>query len=169
MRRHHFSSDQFAASRFPLHGRTEVLVHGRILRTVAWGPFNLELVNAQLRVLAEAARWLPPDRQYLELVEYRDSLLMPGEGWEKVSGFLDKTVAQGYCAKTTVIVGGPEVEGYELFGDRFRKLWSRSRPVESVATRAEGEARIQALLESFGLDDAQHQDAPDHRLLSSSP
>lgn len=169
MRRHHFSSDQFARSRFPLHGRTEVLVQGRILRSVGWGPFNLELVQAQLRLLSRAVLLLPEDRRYLELAEYRDSLLMPPEAWDQLGQFIDHGVRLGYCAQTTVLVGGPGVEGYELFGERFRKLWSRSRPVEVVSTRAEGEARILALMESFELNDAQHLGAPDHPLLTTTP
>lgn len=169
MSSHHFSSDQFATSRFPLHGRTEVLVQGRMLRSVAWGPFNLELAQAQVRLLSRAVLLLPEDRRYVELVEYRDSLLMPQAAWSLMSDFIEHGVRLGYCAKTTVLVGGPDVEGQALFGDRFIRLWSRSRPVECVLTRTEGEARLQALLEAFGLNDASHRSAPAHPTLFTPP
>jgi hypothetical protein len=153
----HFSSDQFAQSRFALHGRTEAQVQGRFLRVLLWGPFNLELVQAQCRLLRAAGAKLPPDKGYLELVEFRDSLLLPMDGWDLMQGFIDQGVAAGYCATATVLVISPDIEGYGLFWKRAESMWSRSRPVHVVATRASGEALLQRVLVEHSLDDTVHR------------
>jgi hypothetical protein len=153
----HFSSDQFANSRFALHGRTEAQVQGRLLRVLLWGPFNFELVQAQCRLLRAAGAKLPPDKAYLELIEFRDSLLLPMEGWDLMQTFIDHGVAGGYCAKATVLVIHPEIEGHGLFWKRAEALWSRSRPVHVVTTRAAGEALLQRVLLEQSLDDTVHR------------
>jgi hypothetical protein len=155
----HFSSDQFAVSRFPLHGRTEAQVQGRLLRCVQWGPFNLELVQAQCRLLSASGRHLPTDLRYLELIEFRDSLLMPSEGWRCIGDFIEQGVVNGFCAQATVLVADPNIEGYELFWKRCESLWSRSRPVHSASTRLKAEALVQHLLAELGLDDDDHRAA----------
>jgi|GEM_PF-4769217 len=147
-----FSSDDFAVSRFPLHGRTAVTVQGPLLRAVVCGPFNLELVQAQCRLLVAASRVLPADRRYLELIEYQQSLLMPIEAWQTLERFIDSGVANGFCALGTVLVIGPEVEGGELFRERCARLWSRSRPVDVCASREAGEALLGELAGRHGLE-----------------
>lgn len=150
-RRAQFSSDAFAISRFPLHGQTAVEVAGPLLRVLARGPFNLELAQAQCRLLAAAGVELPADRRYLELIEYQQSLLMPAEAWAAMEQFIDGGVAKGFCALATVLVLDPEVEGAPLFGERVKRLWSRSRPVWVLPDRAAGEAKLAELLQQHGL------------------
>lgn len=153
-RRIQFSSDAFALSRFPLHGQTAVEVAGPLLRVVARGPFNLELVQAQCRLLGAAGVELPADRRYLELVEYQQSVLMPAEAWTAMEQFIDAGVAKGFCSLGTVLVLDPSVEGASLFGDRVKRLWSRSRPVWVLSDRPAAEAKLAELLVQHGLDAA---------------
>ena len=165
----HFSSDQFAVSRFALHGRTEAQVQGRVLRCVSWGPFNQELLQAHCRLLTEVGRHLPKDRRYLELIEFRDSLLMPREAWAVISDFIDHVVANKAAAQATVLVLDTHVEGYELFGKRCEALWSRSRPVDTVSTRLMAEARIEQLLAEYQLDDDYHRAGLPRSMATPSP
>ena len=169
MASNHFSSDQFAVSRFALHGRTEAQVQGRLLRCVQWGPFNLELVQAQCRLLNATGRYLPRDRLYVELIEFRDSLLMPAEAWACISDFIDQAVANGYCARATVLIADAHLEGFELFWKRCEALWSRSRPVHTVRTRLQGEALIEQLLSELQLDDDFHRAALPQPLMRHAP
>jgi hypothetical protein len=149
-----FSSDDFAISRFPLHGQTAIEVRGAVLRAVVRGPFNLELVQAQCRLLSAAGLSLPADRRYLELIEYQQSLLMPAEAWTTMAAFIEQGVEHGFCALGTVLVLAPDVEGEALFRERAARLWSRSRPVFVCSTREAGEAQLEALLRQHGLDAA---------------
>lgn len=149
-----FSSDDFAISRFPLHGQTAVEVRGPVLRAVVRGPFNLELAQAQCRLLSAAGMSLPADRRYLELIEYQQSLLMPAEAWTTMQSFIEQSASKGFRALGTVLVLPPDVEGEALFRDRSVALWSRSRPVFVCGTREAGEAQLDALLREHGLDAA---------------
>lgn len=80
-----------------------------MLRVLAEGPFNPELVQAQCRLLAEAAVELPQDRRDIGLIEHRESLLMPPQGRDQLSGFVEAAVRRGFCARVAVLVIPPEV------------------------------------------------------------
>lgn len=154
-----FSSDDFAISRFPLHGQTAVEVQGPVLRAVVRGPFNLELAQAQCRLLSAAGQSLPADRRYVELIEYQQSLLMPAEAWTTMETFIAEGVGKGFCALATVLVLPPDVEGEALFRKRAVALWSRSRPVTVCKSREAGEAQLQELLREHRLDSGAMQPA----------
>ena len=156
----HFASDAFAISRFPLHGQTAVEVRGPVMRSVVRGPFNLELVQAQCRLLSAAAMSLPGDRRFLELIEYQQSLLMPAEAWDCMARFITDGVRAGYCALCTLVVLGEDVEGEALFREAVLRLWSSSRPVRLCRRRDEAEALLVALQIEHGLDPSAATPAP---------
>jgi hypothetical protein len=138
-----FSSASFDDAQFRLHGRTRVHLDGRVLHVQAWGPFNLELVQAQSRLLrSQIGPNLPPDGQFFELISYFDSILMPEDAWACLYGMVDAAVAKGVKALGTVVCIGDEVEGSSFFADRLVATWGRSRP----ALRARNPAQAQALL-----------------------
>lgn len=143
----HFRSDAFDHALFRSHGRTKVWVHGRALRIDAWGPYNIELVDAQFRLLREkAVPLLPADGVFYELISYHDSLLMPEDAWAALYQYVQASVDKGICARKTIMVIDPQTEGYRFFVDRIETIWSRSRPLLRALSVADGERELALLL-----------------------
>lgn len=141
-----FSSASFDNAQFRLHGRTRVHLDGRVLWVDAWGPFNLELVQAQTRLLrTQIGPNLPADGQFFEVISYFDSILMPEDAWDCLYGMVDAAVAKGVKALGTVVCIGDEVEGSSFFADRLVAVWGRSRPTLRVRNQREAQAALASL------------------------
>lgn len=142
-----FCSTAFDDAEFRSHGRTRVQLDGRLLRIEAWGPFNLELVKAQGRLLhSQVGPNLPPDGRFVESISYHQSILMPEEAWQALYALVTLTVERGVCAQATVIQVDENVEGAGLFAERLAGAWRGSRPVQLVSSR---EALEQAVAEAL--------------------
>lgn len=148
-----FCSTAFDDAEFRSHGRTRVQLDGRLLRIEAWGPFNLELVMAQGRLLhSQVGPNLPPDGRFVEAISYYQSILMPEDAWQALYALVSLTVERGVCAAGTVIQVDESVEGAGLFAERLADAWRPSRPVRLVDSR---EAMDRAVAEALaGLEDA---------------
>lgn len=145
-----FSSASFDDAEFRAHGRTRVVMDGRLLRIDAWGPFNLELVQAQIRLLRSAIKpLLPPDGCFVEAISYHDSILMAEPAWQALERFVDGSVVMGICARQTLIQVEPEVEGAFLFAERLASIWARSRPVQLLRRADELDQAVSAALSAL--------------------
>ena len=60
-------------------GRVSVGVQGRVMMSVAEGPFDAELMAATKRAIALAGKRLPADRRVGDLLEIRGSLQMDAD------------------------------------------------------------------------------------------
>ena len=66
----------------PSFGRVSVGVQGRVMMSVAEGPFDPELMAATKRAIALAGKRLPADRRFADLLEIRGSLQMNADALE---------------------------------------------------------------------------------------
>jgi hypothetical protein len=145
-----FCSTAFDDAEFRAHGRTRVEVDGRLLRIDAWGPFNLELVQAQIRLLrSEVKPLLPLEGGFVELIHYHESILMPEPAWQALQCFVDQSAALGFGARTTLILVGEEVEGGFMFAERLASIWASSRPVQLLRRADELEQAVSAALSAL--------------------
>lgn len=139
---------------------------GRLLRIDAWGPFNLELVQAQIRLLrSEVKPLLPLEGGFVELIHYHESILMPEPAWQALQCFVDQSAALGFAAQTTLILLGEEVEGGFMFAERLASIWARSRPVQVLRRADELEEALQRVMAGLPTPGTQ---APGHFGLDTS-
>lgn len=134
----------------PSFGRVSVSVHGRVMRAIAEGPFDADLMAATKRALALAGKRLPADRRFCDLIEIRGSLQMDASALAELAAGLHGFALQGLVALSTVFLVQPGIPGLE----RLRSLmdvWRASRPVRRAHTFEAAWALINADLLAAGL------------------
>jgi hypothetical protein len=139
--------DTLKTHRFPGHGELTLEWAGALLHTQARGPFNLEMVEQGLKLMAAlGAQCWPAEGLEVELVEWHESMLMPPEAWNLFERKLTRFADIGRVPRHTLLVAPPDIEGRWLMVPRVCALWERSRPVEVFEQLAPAAARASELL-----------------------
>jgi hypothetical protein len=142
----------------PSFGRISVGVQGRVMISIAEGPFDTELMAATKRAIALAGKRLPADRRFVNLLEIRSSLQMDADALSELRLSIESFSKLGIFAISTVFlvpVGLPGIERLPALMD----IWRASRPVRRADTFEAAWALVNADLKAAGLP----PQAPPHR------
>lgn len=139
-------------------GRISVGVIGRVMMSVAEGPFDAPLMAAAKRAIALAGKRLPADRRFGDLVEIRTSLQMDGDALAQLRATIDAFGSRGIVAVSTVFLVPPGLPGIERL-PALMDIWRASRPVRRAETFSTAWALVNADLIAAGLPP---QDPPPH-------
>lgn len=134
----------------PSFGRVSVGVHGRVMVSVAEGPFDAELMAAVKRAVALAGKRLPADRRFGDLLEIRGNLLMDSDALARLRESIDAFASRGIVALSTVFLVQPGIPGIERL-PALMDIWRTSRPVRRANDFASAWALVNADLVAAGL------------------
>lgn len=134
----------------PSFGRVSVGVHGRVMMSVAEGPFDAELMTATERAIALAGKRLPADRRFGDLLEIRSSLQMDGDALSALRASIDSFASRGVVAISTVFLVRPGIPGIERL-PALMDIWRASRPVRRADNFDAAWALVNADLIAAGL------------------
>lgn len=144
----HLPSTAIAQDRFWPHGRTTAWAEGALVHVVAEGPFNGEAMQAFAAQMAPLYASLPPGRPFVNLTEFRHSMLATPEAWEGLTGYLRQMNASGLPLRATAWIASPEVEGRALFLPRGEQLFrAAGRRFATFDSLAGAEAWARRILE----------------------
>lgn len=132
------------------YGRVSVGVQGRVMLSVAEGPFDAELMAATKRAIALAGKRLPADRRFGDLLEIRGSLEMNADALARLRASIDHFAARGVVALSTVFLVAPGIAGIERL-PALMDIWRASRPVRRADSFDAAWALVNADLVAAGL------------------
>jgi Arc/MetJ family transcription regulator len=131
-------------------GRVSVGVHGRVMMSVAEGPFDAALMAATQRAIALAGKRLPADRRFGDLLEIRGSLQMDADALTALRASIDSFASRGIVALSTVFLVPPGLPGIERL-PALMDIWRASRPVRRAESFDAAWALVNADLQAAGL------------------
>lgn len=131
-------------------GRVSVGVYGRVMMSVAEGPFDAALMAATKRAIALAGKRLPADRRFGDLLEIRSSLLMDGDALNALRASINAFGSRGIVAVSTVFLVSPGIPGIERL-PALMDIWRASRPVRRADNFTAAWALVNADLAAAGL------------------
>lgn len=131
-------------------GRVSVGVYGRVMMSVAEGPFDAELMAATQRAIALAGKRLPADRQFGDLLEIRGNLQMDGDALAQLRASIDAFASRGIVAVSTIFLVRPGIPGIERL-PALMDIWRASRPVRRADSFEGAWALVNADLAAAGL------------------
>ena len=131
-------------------GRVSVGVQGRVMMSVAEGPFDAELMAAAQRAIALAGKRLPADRRFGDLLEIRGSLQMDADALAQLRASIDSFASRGLVAVSTVFLVQPGIPGIERL-PALMDIWRASRPVRRADNFEAAWALVNADLAAAGL------------------
>ncbi len=134
----------------PSFGRVRVSVYGRVMMSVAEGPFDAELMTATRRAIALAGKRLPADRRFGDLLEIRGSLQMDSDALGALRASIDAFASRGIVALSTVFLVRPGIPGIERL-PALMDIWRASRPVRRADSFESAWALVNADLAAAGL------------------
>lgn len=134
----------------PSFGRVSVGVYGRVMMSMAEGPFDAELMTATQRAIALAGKRLPADRRFGDLLEIRGSLQMDAEALSALRASIDAFASRGIVAISTVFLVRPGIPGIERL-PALMDIWRASRPVRRADNFDAAWALVNADLAAAGL------------------
>ncbi len=131
-------------------GRVSVSVQGRVMVSVAEGPFDADLMAATKRAIALAGKRLPVDRRFGDLLEIRGSLQMDADALAALRASIDSFARHGIVALSTVFLVKPGLPGIERL-PALMDIWRASRPVRRADSFEAAWALVNADLIAAGL------------------
>lgn len=134
----------------PSFGRVSVGVHGRVMVSVAEGPFDAPLMAAVKRAVALAGKRLPADRRFGDLLEIRGSLQMDSDALQELRASIDAFGSRGIVSVSTVFLVRPGIPGIERL-PALMDIWRASRPVRRADNFESAWALVNADLAAAGL------------------
>jgi hypothetical protein len=134
----------------PSFGRVSVGVHGRVMVSIAEGPFDAPLMAAVKRAVALAGKRLPADRRFGDLLEIRGSLQMDADALEELRASIDAFGSRGIVSLSTVFLVRPGIPGIERL-PALMDIWRASRPVRRADNFESAWALVNADLAAVGL------------------
>lgn len=134
----------------PSFGRVSVGVHGRVMMSMAEGPFDAELMAAVKRAIALAGKRLPADRRFGDLLEIRGSLEMDADALAQLRTSIHSFANRGVVAISTVFLVRPGIPGIERL-PALMDIWRSSRPVRRAEDFDAAWALVNADLIAAGL------------------
>ncbi|MCV2367957.1 hypothetical protein [Roseateles oligotrophus] len=135
---------------FRPHGRLELWSEGSVLRVQAEGPFNREAVLALGAAIKEFYQILPPDRNFVYLLEFRSSLMASPEALAAFADFLKAMSTAKTAPKAVAFVVAAAVEGACLMLPLFARLYADAgREFSAFETMAAAEDWLRERLRSL--------------------
>lgn len=134
----------------PSFGRVSVGVHGRVMVSVAEGPFDAPLMAAVKRAVALAGKRLPADRRFGDLLKIRGSLQMDADALQELRRSIDAFGSRGIVALSTIFLVRPGIPGIERL-PALMDIWRASRPVRRADNFESAWALVNADLIAAGL------------------
>jgi len=134
----------------PSFGRVSVGIQGRVMMSIAEGPFDAELMTATKRALVLAGKRLPADRRFADLVEIRGSLQMDADALAALRASIDSFTRHGVVAISTVFLVPAGLPGIERL-PALMDIWRPSRPVRRADNFDTAWALVNADLKAAGL------------------
>jgi len=131
-------------------GRVSVGVQGRVMMSVAEGPFDAELMAATRRAIALAGKRLPADRRFGDLLEIRGNLRMDADAMGQLRTSIESFTKHGIVAISTVFLVPPGLPGIERL-PALMDIWRASRPVRRADNFEAAWALVNADLKAAGL------------------
>jgi hypothetical protein len=131
-------------------GRVSVGVQGRVMISIAEGPFDAELMAATKRAIALAGKRLPADRRFGDLLEIRGSLQMDADALGELRHSIESFARHGVVAISTVFLVPPGLPGIERL-PALMDIWRTSRPVRRADNFDAAWALVNADLKAAGL------------------
>lgn len=131
-------------------GRVSVGVQGRVMLSIAEGPFDAELMAATRRAIALAGKRLPADRRFGDLLEIRGSLRMDADAITQLRATIESFTKHGIAAISTVFLVPPDIPGIERL-PALMDIWRASRPVRRADNFEAAWALVNADLKAAGL------------------
>ena len=131
-------------------GRVSVGVYGRVMMSVAEGPFDAALMAATKRAIALAGKRLPADRRFGDLLEIRGNLLMDSDALAQLRASINAFGSRGIVAVSTVFLVAPGIPGIERL-PALMDIWRASRPVRRADNFDAAWALVNADLAAAGL------------------
>lgn len=138
------------AGRRPSFGRVSVGVYGRVMMSIAEGPFDAELMAATRRAIALAGKRLPADRRFSDLLEIRGSLQMDADALAQLRVSIDSFASRGIVPFSTVFLVRAGIPGIERL-PALMDIWRASRPVRRADSFESAWALVNADLAAAGL------------------
>lgn len=134
----------------PSFGRVSVGVQGRVMISVAEGPFDAELMAATKRAIALAGKRLPADRRFADLLEIRSSLQMDANALGELRASIESFSNLGLVSISTVFLVPAGLPGIERL-PALMDIWRASRPVRRADSFDAAWALVNADLAAAGL------------------
>ena len=131
-------------------GRVSVGVQGRVMLSIAEGPFDAELMAATKRAIALAGKRLPADRRFGDLLEIRGNLRMDADAMQQLRASIESFTRHGIVAISTVFLVQPGIPGIERL-PALMDIWRASRPVRRADNFDAAWALVNADLKAAGL------------------
>jgi hypothetical protein len=131
-------------------GRVSVGVQGRVMMSIAEGPFDAELMAATRRAIALAGKRLPADRRFGDLLEIRGNLRMDADAMGQLRTSIESFTKHGIVAISTVFLVPPGLPGIERL-PALMDIWRASRPVRRADNFDAAWALVNADLKAAGL------------------
>lgn len=139
--------EAFATSAFRPHGRIEFWAEGSVLRIVAEGPFNREAVQAVNLAMRDLFATMPADQRFVDLLEFRGSLLASPDALEGFGDFLSDMSEAGRAPIAVAYVVAADVEARSLMLPIITKLYAQhGRQFAVFETMAEAEVWLRERL-----------------------
>lgn len=134
------NTDSYAKTRFPMHGRVEVVSEGAFLLNYAEGPFNRELVLALGSLLGASTPEMAAQGPWVLMAIIRHSALATDEALTAFAGLLKQVVASGRAPLAVAHVTAADVEGFGLMDGPMTRCFEEAGLPFSVF-RDEAQAR----------------------------
>lgn len=135
------TASPMASGRFRPHGRTAVWAEGAMVHVLAEGPFNREGADAFSLKMVELYRQLPIGQRFVNITEFRGSMMATPDAWEHLALHLQRVNDSGLPLVATAWAAAHDVEGRNLFMPRAALLFrEHGRVFEGFASMADAEA-----------------------------
>lgn len=99
------------SERFRPHGRMTLWAEGAVVHVLAEGPFNMEAVDRFSDEMVAHYRQLPEGQRYVNLTEFRTSMMATPEAWERLATHLARVDGSGLPLVATAWIAAADAEG----------------------------------------------------------
>jgi hypothetical protein len=120
------STDSFVPNTFKPHGRAEYEERGRLLVATAYGPFNVELMEAVLAMAKEVFPKMTALGPWAHIATFVHSAMCAPAVLEAMKDAMKQMVQAGIAPAVTAFVMPPDVEGFGLMGPAYAKAFEPS-------------------------------------------
>jgi len=115
------STDEVEPSRFRPHGRVEYEEQGNILLTKAWGPFNIQLVDALETLVKSLFPVMTSKGKWVNIAVFEESALASHEVLATLGKMVTLVHQLNIAPVCIAFVFRPDVEGANLMAPLFEK------------------------------------------------
>jgi hypothetical protein len=146
-----YSTDEISPGKFRPHGRVEYEERGNILWTRAWGPFNVELVDALNTLVKNIFPVMTGKGTWVNICVFEQSALASLEVLDTLGDLVTQLVELQIAPAGVAFVLPPEVEGARLMAPMYAQtIANRGVRFDSFSHSEPAEQWAQSLLNHAG-------------------